>query len=161
MIRRTLALIALALTVASCARPGTTPPGSDGPSPTVTSGTSGGTGTGSQLPAIRVTRTGGFAGVNQMITIQSDGSWSYTTKGGGTAQTGSLDAAQLAALRDLVTTPGFLTEMRQVETDENCADGFNYAITVGGESAAWEDCGGAPRPSLNKAIDLITQATPF
>jgi hypothetical protein len=109
---------------------------------------------------VRLSRTGGLAGVNQSITIDRDGSWSYGSKGG-PAQTGSLDQTQLAALRDLVVAPAFLTELRQVETDANCADGFNYAITVGSDSAAWEDCGAAPRPNLNKAIDLITLATPF
>jgi hypothetical protein len=158
MIRRTLALITLVLAVGACARQGATPPASSDPS--ATPGNS--TGAGSQLPsAVRLSRTGGFAGVNQMITIQPDGAWSYTTKGGGVSETGTLDPAQAAALRDLITTPGFLAEIRSVETDANCADGFNYAITVGSESASWEDCGGAPRPNLNKAIDLITQATPF
>jgi len=165
MIRRTLALIALALafgTFAACARPGDTPPTSSGSSPTGTAGTTGtSTGTGSQLPTVTFSRTGGIAGVNQLITIKPDGAWSYTTKGGGAAQTGTLDASQVAALRDLVTTPGFLAEMRQVKTDDNCADGFTYAVTVGAEAASWEDCGGAPRPSLDKAIDLVTQATPF
>ena len=164
MIRRTLALILALAALGGCARQGANPPLGSAPTPTITTGTGTGSGTGTsgQLPStVQFSRTGGFAGVNQLIIIKSDGAWTYTTKGGGAAQTGNLDSAQVTALRDLVNTPGFLTEMRQVKSDDNCADGFTYAVTVGSEAASWVDCGGAPRPNLQKAIDLVTQATPF
>jgi hypothetical protein len=169
MTRRTLALIALALTLvggsAACARRAATPPIGSPPSPSTGASTSTPPGTppgpGTQLPgALRLTRTGGLAGVNQAITIQPNGAWSYSTEGT-VAQSGTLDPAQTAALRALVTDPVFRTELSQVEPDPNCADGFKYTLSIAAESAAWEDCGGAPRPSLDRTIDLITQATPF
>jgi hypothetical protein len=110
------------------------------------------------LPAaVTITRTGGFAGVNQTITIQPNGDWVYS--GRGKNEQGTLAPGVVASLGSVVSQPAFLTEMR-TKPDGVCADAFHYAVTIGTESTSFEDCL-VERPMVKQALGLVADGTPF
>src|SRR5215467_901448 len=91
------------------------------------------------LPSITVVRTGGIAGVNDKLVIGPDGAWTATDKRG-TTRTGQLTADQIAAVRALATAPGLAGEAGHTAGPSNCADAFDYAVTVGPRQVGYVDC---------------------
>jgi hypothetical protein len=82
-------------------------------------------------PAMVVVRTGGFAGVRDLMRVAADGTARITVKTGDTRDctpsTASLDRLRAIDLAALNATP---TKMSQM------ADGFNYSVKTGDGSAA-------------------------
>jgi hypothetical protein len=114
------------------------------------------------LPGVTITRTGGIAGVMQVIAVAADGSWTYTDKRVGTSQQGRLTTAQHHDLARLVADPALAAESRRSPPPGSCADAFVYTITVGGLSIRYDQCGSAgERPVADKLLALVLDATPM
>jgi hypothetical protein len=117
-------------------------------------------------PRITVRRTGGFAGVEESLVVRPDGVWAW---GGGSRgadqrgapRSGRLTAAQRAELARLATSPALAREARQKPSPPQCADGFNYALTVGAMSVSWVDCDPAIPPTAVAITNLLATATPL
>ncbi|WP_328342411.1 hypothetical protein [Micromonospora sp. NBC_00421] len=112
--------------------------------PTAGDATANGTEAAEPAPArITLTRSGGFAGNRDTVTVEPDGRWS-TTDRSGTARTGRLTPAQLDRLRAL-TGPATRSSGGG-PPDARCADTFTYRLTVGTRSVDWTDCPDGPQP---------------
>jgi hypothetical protein len=164
----TAAAVIAALVVAGCATPtgtgsggqpaGTPTGGVPSASPSPTTGASPQPQSNPPAPApaavrLVINRTGGFAGVNETITIEPDGSWVYNG-----SERGRLTAAQLADIMRLVRDPRLASEMR-APNQAVCNDAFRYTFRIGELSGSFEDC--ANRPAVNAVLTAIGQATPF
>jgi hypothetical protein len=111
--------------------------------------------------AVLVHRTGGFAGVDESLSVAADGSWSYGNARRGTQQSGRLTPAQRDSLQRLLAAPQLGGEANQTPS-ANCADGFLYTISTGSVRVAFADCGGMDEPPTASAIiELLTAATPL
>ncbi|MEV4842010.1 hypothetical protein AB0K20_02075 [Micromonospora matsumotoense] len=91
---------------------------------------------------VTLTRSGGFAGNRDTVTVEPDGRWT-TTDRAGTTRTGQLTPAQLDQLRTLT---GPATRSRGGPPDGRCADTYAYQLTVGTRSVEWSDCPSGPQP---------------
>jgi hypothetical protein len=111
-------------------------------------------------PAVTVVRTGGFAGVNETLTVAPDGSWLYTDHRRNLTQAGTLTPAQRAQLRAAATDPALAAAFRE-PAGGGCADGFQYAVTVGDLSGSFDDCGGTDHAAIRAVIAAVTPATPL
>jgi len=109
---------------------------------------------------LTIHRTGGIGGVDQSITIGSDGAWSYTPGRGMSARSGTLSAAELDQVTQTVSNPAFGADVRPNKTDGKCADAFNYSVSIGPETSTFEECGGS-RPLFSALMALLSQYTPF
>ncbi|BCB85530.1 hypothetical protein [Phytohabitans suffuscus] len=111
---------------------------------------------------VTVERTGGFVGVDQNITVEPDGRWTYYRSrvgaGGGTPVRGRLNDVQLADLRALLADPSLA---REVGESSNCADGFIYTLVTGPTKVQWADCGTGAPPTAMRVVDLLAISTPF
>lgn len=112
-------------------------------------------------PTVKITRTGGIAGVNQSIEIIFDGSWTYTDAKTATTETGTLTAAQRAQLLQLVSDPAFLAEMAAAPNPVACADGFTYTVQVGQQSSSMVDCGAGGKDKTAAVLALLADVTPL
>ena len=110
---------------------------------------------------LTITRTGGFAGVNESITLASDGGWSYTSAKGKPAAQGTLAPADLAQVTQTVSNPAFGADVRAHKTGGTCADGFTYSVSIGPETSTFEECGGTDRPLFSALVTMLGQKTPF
>jgi len=111
-----------------------------------TAGTGGpGATPGAALPRITIVRTGGIAGVNDTLAVEPTGAWTATDKAG-KQRSGQLTTAQVDSLRPLAADPALAGEAGQSRAPSNCADAFNYVVTVGSERIAYEDCPGPDEP---------------
>jgi hypothetical protein len=112
------------------------------------------------LPAITVRRTGGLAGVDDQLVVDTDGAWVTTDKAGG-RRTGHLTAANVAAVRALATDPHLATEADRPTTATRCQDAFDYAVTIGAVRIRYADCPtDAARPRATIAlVSRLRQAT--
>lgn len=141
---------------ASTATPTAAPTPTAGPPSASPAATSSG-----KAVAARVTvqRSGGLAGVEQKIVVESDGRWRYDEgRGAGTAQTGRLGAAQLKRLHLLLGDPSFGSAFYP----GSCADGFHYSLLTGQRRVEWDDCGrSSPAEVAEEIVALLTDATPF
>jgi hypothetical protein len=168
-----LTVLVLTVVVAGCATSsgpgsgdlsaGTPTPSGSGPagSPSPTGGASPQQNPPAPAPApvrVVISRTGGFAGVQETITIEPNGNWVYNNAKGSTADRGTLSASQRANLLRLLSDPRFATEIRKPNTAV-CNDAFEYMIQVGEMTASFEDC--ADRPAVAAVLTAISQATPF
>jgi len=110
---------------------------------------------------LTITRTGGFIGVNESITLRSDGGWSYSAiKGKPTAQ-GTLPTADLAKVTQTLSNPAFGSNVQARKDGYVCNDGFTYAVAIGPETFTFDDCGDPPRTLFNALLDVLHQHTPF
>ncbi|MEU1754626.1 hypothetical protein ABZ436_18420 [Micromonospora matsumotoense] len=129
---------------ADAGTPGTT--ASDGtPGATADAGTTrgpGGTESAATVDRVTLTRSGGFAGNRDTVTVEPDGRWTTTDRAGAT-RTGRLTPAQLDQLRTLT---GPATRSRGGPPDGRCADTYAYQLTVGTRSVEWSDCPSGPQP---------------
>ncbi|MDQ7906651.1 hypothetical protein RB614_19225 [Phytohabitans sp. ZYX-F-186] len=111
---------------------------------------------------VTVERTGGFVGIDQNITVEPDGRWTYyrsrVGQGGGTPVRGRLNDAQLADLRALLADPQL---GREVGESSDCADGFVYTLVTGPTKVEWADCGTGSPPTAMRVVDLLSTSTPF
>ncbi|SCF30458.1 hypothetical protein GA0070216_10960 [Micromonospora matsumotoense] len=139
-----------ATTTATAATPATTATptaaaGDGTPGGTADAGTTRGPGvteSAATVDRVTLTRSGGFAGNRDTVTVEPDGRWT-TTDRAGTTRTGRLTPAQLDQLRTLT---GPATRSRGGPPDGRCADTYAYQLTVGTRSVEWSDCPSGPQP---------------
>lgn len=169
-----IALVTVLLTGCSAAEPsrpsagrtgGTTPPA--GPT---TPGTVTPTGTVAPAPSgtvvaptagrIVLTRTGGFAGRGDTVTVEPDGRWTAVDRAG-SRRTGRLDRADLDRLRRLVADPRLPAEAGRANVDTACRDAFTYRLTVGTVETGYVDCpaDGALPEVTSSVVALLERAT--
>jgi hypothetical protein len=132
----------------------TPPPGGGGGSTT-------GTGNGQMPTPLSVVRTGGFIGVNQSLSVKSDGSWTYQDRNSGESRTGRFTSNQRQQLVRLAADPDVAREARKSPPPVVCNDTFVYALRVGEVSVRFDECWGDDRPAVNALLDMLMAATPF
>ena len=161
---RTWIGLLLVLVVAGCGAPGGAAPGGPAPGGPAPGGPGPGgatTSTAAHPYPLTIGRTGGFIGVNESITVRSDGGWSYSAiKGKPTAQ-GTLAAADLAKVTQTVSDPRFGLDVRPHKENGVCADGYTYSVSIGPETSTFDDCGEGDRPLFTALLDVLGQHTPF
>ncbi|MFC4018820.1 hypothetical protein ACFOW4_12820 [Micromonospora sp. GCM10011542] len=137
--------------------PGTLPatPAPSGPGPTTATATATATAT-----RIVLTRSGGFAGRGDTVTVEPDGRWTAVDRAG-SRRTGRLDPADLGRLHGLAADPRLAEEARRSPTPTGCADVFSYRLTVGAVETEYVDCpADAPPPPATRAlVELLLRAT--
>ncbi|MEV4481124.1 hypothetical protein [Micromonospora coxensis] len=141
------------------ATPDATAPGTPTPGGTATGDpTPGGTATGPTDSRIVLTRSGGIAGRSDTVTVEPDGRWTATDRGGAT-RSGRLSPADLDRLRALTRTA--TTGATGGTPAIRCADAFSYRLTVPTGSVAWNDCptGAQPPPAAAATAQLLLRAT--
>jgi hypothetical protein len=109
---------------------------------------------------LTIQRTGGIAGVNESITVRSDGGWSYTAARGKPAAQGTLTADVLDQVTQTVSNPAFAADVRGGKAGQ-CADAFSYAVSIGPETSTFEECGGPDRPLFSALMSVLSKHTPF
>jgi hypothetical protein len=141
--RSVVAAVALAvLAAAGCARAGQAPSAE----PQV-----------DRLGPVTVQRTGGIAGVQDEVTVQPDGSWGRA--GAGTATRGRLPADRNATLTRMAADPALRAEAARTLSNGDCADAFEYTVSVGDVRVAWTDCGATPPPVASSIARLLLDGT--
>ena len=149
MRRLAAAIVLAALPLAACST-GTGGGGSSGP-------TAAGT---APAPAVSLQRFGGIGGNRDELTVQPDGSWRRTARVGGTA-TGTLSADGRDQLRRMAAEPTLRSEATRTVPESDCADAFDYSLTVGATRIAWRDCGSATTPpaSASRIARFLLEST--
>lgn len=111
------------------------------------------TAVGQPLP-LTLSRTGGIAGVQDQVKIDTKGTATVTNRAGKSTTT-TLSAKNLAALRRLLTDPALVREAKAGDsTGQQCADGFQYDLRTPDLSMKTTDCGRSTHPTLAKVISL-------
>jgi hypothetical protein len=97
-----------------------------------------------------VVRTGGFAGVRDLMRVAADGTARITVKTGDT-RTCTPSTTSLARLRaiDLAALKASQTKMSRL------ADGFNYSVKTGNGSAAASEGADGPRAEFVAAAAAV------
>ena len=130
-------------------------------------GTGGGAGSGgstatgpSPAPVVSLQRFGGIGGNRDELTVQPDGSWRRTARVGGTT-TGRLSADGRDQLSRMAAEPTLRSEATRTVPEADCADAFDYSLTVGGTRIAWRDCGSATKPptSASRIARFLLEST--
>lgn len=111
-------------------------------------------GSAAMLP-LDFTRTGGFAGVDDHLTIAADGAVTIKRRSA-TAKADPLSAAKLAELQRLLADPA-LTSASQppANRDAVCADGFIYRFRTPSWTLLLDNCGGTNRPAVERLLKFI------
>lgn len=113
------------------------------------------------VSGVTITRTGGLAGVMQVVAIAPDGTWTYTDKRAGDTQQGKLTTAQREDIAGIVANPSLSAEAR-VAAPGSCADGFVYTISAGEASMRFDQCAAAgKRPLTERLLAVVQDATPL
>ncbi|MEH1165679.1 hypothetical protein V6V47_09855 [Micromonospora sp. CPCC 205539] len=109
---------------------------------------------------VALTRTGGFAGRGDRVTVEPDGQWTAVDRAG-SRRTGRLSSADLGRLRGLTADPRLAAEARRTTTPTGCADVFTYRVTVGTLETGYTDCptDEAPPPATRALVELLLRAT--
>lgn len=107
-----------------------------------------------------LTRSGGFAGRGDTITVEPDGRWTAVDRAG-SRRTGRLDRADLDRLRRLVADPRLPAEAGRANVDTACQDAFSYRLTVDTVETGYVDCpaDGALPEVTSSVVALLTRAT--
>ncbi|HWH00089.1 MAG TPA: hypothetical protein VNV66_12390 [Pilimelia sp.] len=169
--RFALPLIAAALLLPAAACADADPSGDSAQTGTSAAGsTSAGTPT-TPAPTTRATptkisliRTGGLAGVNETVTVEVDGSWSYRAAGDHARKPakGQLTPAALSQLRDLLARPSLADEARSPAGKAGCRDGFHYVLDTGSLQVNWDACANGAEPDTASAVArLLASHTPL
>lgn len=126
-------------------------------------GASGGGGGGTPAPPaaqpVSLLRSGGIAGTRETVTVAPDGAWTHV---GPQARTsGTLSADQRDRLTRMGADPALAAEAARPSAMVTCADGYDLALTVGGTTVRWLECGpDAAAPPLSAQIArLLADAT--
>jgi hypothetical protein len=113
-------------------------------------------------PRTTVRRTGGFVGVEQTLVVRPHGVWAWGgADAGGAPRSGRLTAKQRSDLARLAGLSALAAEARQKPQPPQCADGFNYQLTVGSLAVSWVDCDPVTPPTAVAITDLLAAATPL
>ena len=138
MRRLAAAIVLAALLLAACSSASGGSGGSGG-------STTGASGAGpAAAPVVSLQRFGGIGGNRDEITVQPDGSWRRTARVGATT-TGTLTADGRDQLSRLAAEPTLPAEATRTVPESDCADAFDYSLTVGATRIAWRDCGSATK----------------
>jgi hypothetical protein len=150
--------VATVLTLGACATtetqatpsPSQTSPSQTSPSPAATPSTQ-------SPPPVTATilveyqRKGGLIGSDDHLVVRQDGSYSLTRRTG-SAASGRLSEADVAALRRLLEASNF-GQIPQNNPGDNIADGYTYRIVYQGREVLAED-GGVP-PALEQVFGRL------
>jgi hypothetical protein len=139
-----LLLAASLLTLAGCAKSGTTPGADTG---------------GINLPPMTISRTGGIAGVMDTLQIEPNGQWSLTSRGS-TPEAGQLDVQAADQITELLANPGLDAEIAAAAPNSQCADQFRYRVRLSGREFAFDDCGNVG-PLLTDLLGILRAETGF
>ncbi|MGS2613117.1 protealysin inhibitor emfourin [Micromonospora sp. LZ34] len=173
-----IALVTVLLTGCTAAEPSRTTPDPGGASETgrpvtpTTPGPAAATPTGTLAPAptgpavtpaggrVVLTRTGGFAGRGDTVTVEPDGRWTAVDRAG-SRRSGQLDRADLDRLRRLVADPRLTAEAGRAAAPTGCRDAFSYRLTVGRTETGYVDCptDGALPEVTRSVVELLERAT--
>jgi hypothetical protein len=106
-----------------------------------------------------VTRSGGFAGRQDTVTVEPDGRWSRAERGAAT-RTGRLTNAQRAKLRALLADRKLAGESG-TWLSTRCRDSFIYAVSAGPVKTTYADCpsDGTVPPVSGAIAALVLDAT--
>lgn len=106
---------------------------------------------------VAVARTGGFAGVMDTITVDTDGSWTHPT---GVTTSGRLDGWLFVKLQQLTKDQRLRAEAQVTAPPTTCRDAFDYVVTAGDATVRYTDCPGDTfQPAVAKQIaDLLEDA---
>ena len=157
---RTWIGLLLVLVVAGCGAPGGAAPGGPAPGGPAPGGPAAGT-TATHPYPLTISRTGGFAGVDESITVRSDGGWSYSANRGKPTAQGTLPAPDLAKVTQTLSDPAFGLDVRPHKQNGVCADGFTYSVSIGPETSTFDECGEGDRPLFTALLTVLRQNTPF
>jgi hypothetical protein len=91
------------------------------------------------LPPITVRRSGGLAGVTDVVTVDPQGAWVATDKTGH-RRTGRLTVDQMAAVSARAADPRLAAEADRSAGPTRCADAFTYDVTVATLRVTYTDC---------------------
>ncbi|MFG2009232.1 hypothetical protein ACGFNF_09195 [Micromonospora sp. NPDC048868] len=107
-----------------------------------------------------LTRSGGFAGRGDTVTVEPDGRWSAVDRAG-SRRTGRLSGADLDRLRRLVVDPGLTAEAGRPSAPTACQDAFSYRLTIGEVETGYVDCpaDGAAPAATRAVVELLLGAT--
>ncbi|MER7419305.1 hypothetical protein ABT346_21415 [Micromonospora peucetia] len=169
-----IALVAMVLSGCAATDPpdqatssGTSRPTASAPSPESTAPTSPGptaatesTGPTAATERVVLTRSGGFAGRGDTVTVEPDGRWTVVDRAG-SRRTGRLSGADRDRLRQLVADPALATEAGRPSTPTACHDVFSYRLTVGALETGYVDCppDGSPPTTTHAVVELLVGAT--
>jgi hypothetical protein len=107
-----------------------------------------------RLAPITVQRTGGIAGVQDEVIVQPDGSWGRTVGAGG-----RLPPDRNAALTRMAADPALRAEAARTPGEGDCADAFEYTVSVGELRVWWTDCDEIPPPVASRIARLLLDGT--
>lgn len=110
---------------------------------------------------IIVTKTGGFAGVEDRLVIAEDGTWEYTGSHGPQGESGTLTSEQLDRLHTLAVATELFAPPEKTKPDHQCADMFQYGLTVGDMTARSNECGEPPNETFKEMMAIVVEATPM
>lgn len=104
--------------------------------------------------SVFLSRTGGFVGANDRITITRSGAWVHRDLRTGAVRTGQLKWWQIQQLNRLLdraygTKPG--------QAPRGCADAFRFTLVAGGLRASYEECGQRVGP-VGDVVQFILRA---
>ncbi|MGI5402856.1 protealysin inhibitor emfourin [Streptomyces sp. CA-135486] len=136
------------------AAPRTSSPSSPSPGAASPSGPPSPSASTSPVPArtlVEMTVTGGFAGVNDRLVVQNDGTYK-TYKKAGPGRSGRMSPAELAALRRALEKADFAHLPREA-TGSPVADGFTYRITYEGHTVTTDET--ARLPALREVFAAL------
>ncbi|MFG1775004.1 hypothetical protein ACGFIR_16920 [Micromonospora sp. NPDC049051] len=107
-----------------------------------------------------LTRSGGFAGRGDTVTVEPDGRWTVADRAG-SRRTGRLSGADLDRLRRLVADPALAAEAARPSAPTACHDAFDYRLTVGPVETGYVDCptDAAPPETTRAVVELLLTAT--
>jgi hypothetical protein len=117
------------------------PPATVSVAPTTTP-ISGTTPTTGLVGTVTIIKSGGMAGVQQILTVSADGSWMFVDKRKATTVRGTLSAADRQRLAALLRDPGLREEARPSAV---CNDGFRYSVESTGVSMRFDQCNLGPK----------------
>lgn len=102
-----------------------------------------------------VLKTGGFAGVKELVTVDETGKW---TKAG---KSGRLTVAQSQQLQLLASNPKLAIEAAEVRPQTKCRDAFEYSVTAGKTTVQYVECptDGPPPAVASQIVSLVSSAT--
>jgi hypothetical protein len=105
---------------------------------------------------LTVTRSGGFAGVDDRVLIKADGSVVVTRQGQAPVRT-TLPATTMADLRRLLTSPEFTGRTSSPDAAAVCNDGYQYEFTSPSGSATVQDCGTPHGATMDRMLAIVAK----
>ena len=103
---------------------------------------------------LAVTRTGGFAGVDDRATITADGTAMVTRKGGKPVRT-ALPEATMAELRRLLAAPDF-ARPRPADGATVCNDGYEYEFVSPSSRTVVQDCDVRQGATRDRVLAIVS-----